>query len=129
MLVLSALLIAVVLFGIVPGVAMVGGWFELLFTNVLGMPFNTGLIVYVSLLAISLAVALWFTGQRSKVEGLRSNRHHLSSNTLSTALLSLTMMLIGYGSYAVIFIRSAANPMMDENSPDNIFALGSYLGR
>ena len=129
MLVLSAMLIAVVLFGIVPGVAKVGGWFELLFTNVLGMPFNTGLMVYVSLLAILLAVALWFTGQRSKVEGLRSNRHHLSSNTLSTALLSLTMMLIGYGSYAVIFIRSAANPMMDENSPDNIFALGSYLGR
>ena len=129
MLVLSALLIAVVLFGIVPGVAKVGGWFELLFTNVLGMPFNTGLMVYVSLLAILLAVALWFTGQRSKVEGLRSNRHHLSSSTLSTALLSLTMMLIGYGSYAVIFIRSAANPMMDENSPDNIFALGSYLGR
>lgn len=129
MLVLSALLIAVVLFGIVPGVAKVGGWFELLFTNVLGMPFNTGLMVYVSLLAILLAVALWFTGQRSKVEGLRSNRHHLSSNTLSTALLCLTMMLIGYGSYAVIFIRSAANPMMDENSPDNIFALGSYLGR
>ena len=129
MLVLSALLIAVVLFGIVPGVAKVGGWFELLFTNVLGMPFSTGLIVYISLLAILLAVALWFTGQRSTVEGLRSNRHHLSSNTLSTALLSLTMMLIGYGSYAVIFIRSAANPMMDENSPDNIFALGSYLGR
>ena len=129
MLVLSALLIAVVLFGIVPGVAKVGGWFELLFTNALGMPFNTGLMVYVSLLAILLAVALWFTGQRSKVEGLRSNRHHLSSNTLSTALLCLTMMLIGYGSYAVIFIRSAANPMMDENSPDNIFALGSYLGR
>ncbi len=129
MLVLSALLIAVVLFGIVPGVAKVGGWFELLFTNVLGMPFNTGLMVYVSLLAILLAVALWFTGQRSTVEGLRSNRHHLSSNTLSTALLCLTMMLIGYGSYAVIFIRSAANPMMDENSPDNIFALGSYLGR
>ncbi|MBQ4450734.1 MAG: DUF2723 domain-containing protein [Prevotella sp.] len=129
MLVLSALLIAVVLFGIVPGVAKVGGWFELLFTNVFGMPYNTGLIVYISLLAISLAVALWFTGQRSKVEGLRPNRHHLSSNTLSTALLCLTMMLIGYGSYAVIFIRSAANPMMDENSPDNIFALGSYLGR
>jgi hypothetical protein len=113
MLVLSALLIAVVLFGIVPGVAMVGGWFELLFTNVLGMPFNTGLIVYVSLLAISLAVALWRARKR----------------WLHTSLLCLTMMLIGYGSYAVIFIRSAANPMMDENSPDNIFALGSYLGR
>ena len=113
MLVLSALLIAVVLFGIVPGVAMVGGWFELLFTNVLGMPFNTGLIVYISLLAILLAVALWRARKR----------------WLHTSLLCLTMMLIGYGSYAVIFIRSAANPMMDENSPDNIFALGSYLGR
>ena len=113
MLVLSALLIAVVLFGIVPGVAKVGGWFELLFTNVLGMPFNTGLIVYISLLAILLAVALWRARKR----------------WLHTSLLCLTMMLIGYGSYAVIFIRSAANPMMDENSPDNIFALGSYLGR
>ncbi len=113
MLVLSALLIAVVLFGIVPGVAKVGGWFELLFTNVLGMPFNTGLMVYVSLLAILLAVALWRARKR----------------WLHTSLLCLTMMLIGYGSYAVIFIRSAANPMMDENSPDNIFALGSYLGR
>ena len=113
MLVLSALLIAVVLFGIVPGVAKVGGWFELLFTNALGMPFNTGLIVYISLLAILLAVALWRARKR----------------WFHTSLLSLTMMLIGYGSYAVIFIRSAANPMMDENSPDNIFALGSYLGR
>ena len=113
MLILSALLIAVVLFGIVPGVAKVGGWFELLFTNVLGMPFNTGLIIYISLLAISLAVALWRAKKR----------------WLHTSLLCLTMMLIGYGSYAVIFIRSAANPMMDENSPDNIFALGSYLGR
>ena len=113
MLILSALLIAVVLFGIVPGVAKIGGWFELLFTNVLGMPFNTGLIVYISLLAIPLAVAL----RRAK------------KRWLHTSLLCLTMMLIGYSSYAVIFIRSAANPMMDENSPDNIFALGSYLGR
>ena len=113
MLILSALLIAVVLFGIVPGVAKIGGWFELLFTNVLGMPFNTGLIVYISLLAISLAVALWRAKKR----------------WLHTSLLCLTMMLIGYSSYAVIFIRSAANPMMDENSPDNIFALGSYFGR
>jgi len=113
MLILSALIIAVVLFGIVPGVAKIDGWFELLFVNVLGMPFNTGLIVYISLLAISLAVALWCIKKR----------------WLHTATLCLTMMLIGYGSYAVIFIRSAANPMMDENSPDNIFALGSYLGR
>lgn len=113
MLLLSILLIAFVLYGIVPGIAKIGGWFELLFVNVLGMPFNTGLLVYIALLAISLTIALRLSKRR----------------WITTSLLCLTMMLIGYGSYAVIFIRSCANPMMDENSPDNIFALGSYLGR
>lgn len=113
MLLLSILLIAFVLYGIVPGIAKIGGWFELLFVNVLGMPFNTGLIVYIALLAISLTIALKLSKRR----------------WITTSLLCLTIMLIGYGSYAVIFIRSCANPMMDENSPDNIFALGSYLGR
>lgn len=113
MLLLSILLIAFVLYGIVPGIAKIGGWFELFFTNILGMPFNTGLLVYIALLAISLTIALRLSKRR----------------WITTSLLCLTMMLIGYGSYAVIFIRSCANPMMDENSPDNIFALGSYLGR
>lgn len=113
MLLLSILLIAFVLYGIVPGIAKIGGWFELFFTNILGMPFNTGLLVYIALLAISLTIALKLSKRR----------------WITTSLLCLTMMLIGYGSYAVIFIRSCANPMMDENSPDNIFALGSYLGR
>lgn len=113
MLMVSALLIAVVLYGIVPGVAKVGGWFELLFVNTLGMPYNTGLLVYVALVFLLLAVSIAYVKLR----------------WLNTSLLCLAMMLIGYGSYAVIFIRSCANPMMDENSPDNIFALGSYLGR
>ena len=50
----SALLVAVVLYGIVPGVVKVGGWFELLFVNSLGMPFNTGVIIYIILLAASI---------------------------------------------------------------------------
>ena len=32
----------------------VGGWFELLFVNSFGMPFNSGLIVYIILLAASI---------------------------------------------------------------------------
>ena len=50
----SAVLVAVVLYGIVPGIVKVGGWFELLFVNTLGMPFNTGVIVYIILLAACL---------------------------------------------------------------------------
>lgn len=50
----SMVLVAAVLYGIVPGVVKVGGWFELLFVNGLGMPFNSGLIVYIILLAASI---------------------------------------------------------------------------
>ena len=39
------------------------------------------------------------------------------------------MMLIGYSSYGVIFIRANAQTPMCENAPDNIFSLGSYLNR
>ena len=46
-LLISFALVAVVLYGIVPGIVKVGGWFELLFVNVLGLPFNTGLIIYI----------------------------------------------------------------------------------
>ena len=50
----SMVLVAAVLYGIVPGVVKVGGWFELLFVNIFGMPFNSGLIVYIILLAASI---------------------------------------------------------------------------
>lgn len=48
---------------------------------------------------------------------------------LNTAVLMITVILIGYSSYTVIVIRSAANPPMDQNSPDNVFALKYYLNR
>ena len=47
-------LVAVVLYGIVPGIVKVGGWFELFFVNTLGMSFNSGVIVYIILLAACL---------------------------------------------------------------------------
>ena len=50
----SMVLVAAVLYGIVPGIVKVGGWFELLFVNGLGMPFNTGVVVYIILLAAAL---------------------------------------------------------------------------
>src|SRR5574344_165390 len=46
----SIVILAAVLYGVVPGIVRVGGWFERLFVIVLGMPFNTGEIIYIFLL-------------------------------------------------------------------------------
>ena len=45
----SGIIIAAVLYGMVPGIVKVGGWFELLFVNKFSTPFNTGLIVYIEI--------------------------------------------------------------------------------
>ena len=109
----GALQVAVILFGLIPGVVKVGGWFELLFTNVLGCPYNTGLICYILLLTGTIVIAYYRVKQR----------------IVKLSLACLLMMLIGYSSYGVIFIRANAQTPMCENAPDNIFSLGSYLNR
>ena len=169
----SAVLVAVVLYGIVPGIVKVGGWFELLFVNTLGMPFNTGVIVYIILLAACLiwgvyesytekdklrmalsfvltiamlgipfyghgasavvigivVIALLWLYLSPKMQARMKEKYRVSARTLNTALLCTMMMVIGYSSYALIVIRSTANTPMDQNSPEDIFTLGEYLGR
>ena len=112
-LIAGGLLVAVILYGLIPGVVKVGGWFELLFTNVLGCPYNTGLICYILLLIGTIVIAYYKVKQR----------------IVKLSLACLLMMLIGYSSYGVIFIRANAQTPMCENAPDNIFSLGSYLNR
>ena len=102
-----------ILYVIVPGVIRLGGWGELLFVNVLGLPFHSGLISSFLLLLTVILVGISRTRKR----------------VVRSSLLSLLMLLIGFSCYAVIIIRSSAHPPMDENSPDNVFALGSYLSR
>ena len=112
-LIAGGLLVAVILYGLIPGVVKVGGWFELLFTNVLGCLYNTGLICYILLLIGTIVIAYYKVKKRS----------------VKLSLACLLMMLIGYSSYGVIFIRANAQTPMCENAPDNIFSLGSYLNR
>ena len=109
----GGLLVAIILYGIIPGVPVVGGWFELLFTNLMGCPYNTGLVCYMVLLAGGLLLGL-----------LKARSRHLR-----TMLTCLLMILVGFSSYGVIFIRANANTPMSENAPNNIFSLGSYLNR
>ena len=170
---LSFVLIAVILYGVVPGIITVGGWFELFFVNTLGCPFNTGVIIYIALLVATviwaiyesytqksfkrtnisflLSVAmlgvpfygygwsaffigivvlaiLWFVINRKVVNG-KIKKPLVSARIKNTTLLCMLMLMIGYSSYAVIVIRSSANPPMDQNSPEDIFTLGSYLSR
>ena len=107
------LLMAVILYGIIPGVVKLGGWAELLFTNVLHCPYNTGLFCYIVLLT-GMLVLLYYKVKR--------RIHKLS-------LACLIMILVGYSSYGVIFIRANANTPMSENAPGNIFSIASYLNR
>lgn len=173
-LVISFVVVAAVLYGVVPGIITVGGWFELFFVNTLNMPFNTGEIIYIILL---VSVVIWaiyesYTGINSMRENIsfiasfgllgipfygygwsavligvlvlallyfvlsyqRKNEVGklvplISSRIKNTTLLCMLMLMIGYSSYAVIVIRSLANPPMDQNSPEDIFTLGSYLSR
>ena len=109
----GALLVAVILYGLIPGVVKLGGWAELLFTNVLHGPYNTGLICYIVILTGGL-VFLYYKVKRRMAK---------------LSLACLLMMLAGYSSYGVIFIRANANTPMCENAPGNIFSLGSYMNR
>ena len=109
----GALLVGIILYGLIPGVVMLGGWFELLFTNGLGCPYNTGLIGYIILLA-GVLVFLYYKVRK---------------RLLKLSLACVLMILAGYSSYGVIFIRANANTPMNENVPGNIFSIGSYLNR
>ena len=166
----SFVLVAAVLYGIVPGIVKVGGWFELLFVNTLSLPFNSGLIVYIILLIGVVLWAIWETqkkdssrlrmniaylvsvamlgipfygyGWKSIIIGAvilaalygllvwkRDGKQLISARVMNTSLLCMLMIMIGYSSYAVIVIRSTANTPMDQNSPEDIFTLGTYLNR
>ena len=166
---LSFVLVAAILYGVVPGIIKVGGMFELFFVNTLGCPFNTGEIIYIVLL---VGVVIWaiyesYTGKDLKRENIsftlsvamlgipffgngytsfmiglvilaciwfvicrKVNKKQLvSSRIKNTMLLCMLMLMIGYSTYALIVIRSSANTPMDQNSPEDIFTLGSYLSR
>ena len=91
----SAVLVAVVLYGIVPGVVKVGGWFELLFVNSFGMPFNTGVIVYIILLAVAIIWGVYesYTEQSRK----RMNISFL----VTIAMLGIPFYGHGFGSIVI----------------------------
>jgi hypothetical protein len=114
--IVSIVLLGVLVWGVIPVIPKIASWFELFFVNSLGLPINSGLLFFVILLTATLVYAVLNTYRRRKI-------------VMNTIMLSLSFCLLGYGSYAMIIIRSSANPPMDQNKPDNIFALIKYLNR
>jgi len=113
---ISVVVLGIVQFGIIPGTVSLGAKFELFFVNSLGMGFHSGLLAFIFLLIALISVGLYYTQKQGKV-------------MWNTVILCITVILIGYSTYAVIMVRSAANPPMDENNPENAFSLLSYLNR
>ena len=114
--VISVLILGFIMYGIIQGYIALAAEFELFFVNTLGMAFNSGLFVYIFLSLGILIFGIYYSYKKKKV-------------IWNTALTMITVILIGYSSFAIIMIRSYANPPMDENNPENVFALLSYLNR
>lgn len=113
---ISIAILLFVLYGIIQGYFTLAAQIELLFVNSFGLPYDSGFLFFLVSTILLLIFAISYT---------HKNKKHI----LNTAVLFLTVILIGYSSYAVIYIRSAANTPMDENNPEDIFSLLSYLNR
>ena len=163
-LLVSFVLVAFILYGLVPGLISVAQKFELLCVNSLGMSFNSGVMIYGLVTVASFAWTLYNVYHSQKVSPwviktsfvlslLLSGilmiggstllfclltvaviaylclARRLSMRLLGLVTMSIFVMFIGYSSYALLLIRSSAHTPMNQNSPDNVFALSSYLTR
>ncbi len=162
-LLISFAIIVLILWGLEPGFVELGGYFDLFFVNVLGMPFNSGVVFYALL---TLGIFSWciFELYKGKSDArmrlsfflsiMISGMAFMGNNLLIPALLlvglgiylfkymkrvpvrifgniimSVFMIFVGFSCYSIIIIRSSANTPLDENSPNNMYALSSYLSR
>ena len=113
---LSAIILAVILYGIIPYLPKLAAYTDLFFVNVLGLPFNTGAAFFMIVL---LAVCFWGLFHTMK-------RQQVVANTL---LLCFTVIVIGFSIFSVVIIRSSAKTPTNEYQPDNPFTLIRYLAR
>lgn len=114
--IVSLLAIGFVMIGIIPGLPSLAQSFEVFFVNTFGLPFGAGAVILILAVVGGLGYGLYYANQKKK-------------SMLSTALLSLTFILIGYSSYTIVLIRSNYNPPIDENNPETLISFVKYLKR
>ena len=115
-LIASFIVLAFVMYGIIQGLVSIGSGFELFFVNTLGLPFDTGFLIFLVAVISSIIALLYYTKKKNKP-------------ALHSSVLALLMIIIGYSSFAMLVIRSSVDPPIDENDPENTFALKAYLNR
>ncbi len=114
--ILSVIILGIVQNGIIPLIVNLSGMFELFFVNKMGLPFNSGTVVYFILLIALIIWGLHYTYRKQKA-------------ILNTVILAFTFILIGYSSFFLLVIRSNANTPIDENNPEDAISLLAYLNR
>ena len=101
---------------IIPYTVWLGAQVDTLFVNTFGLPANSGMVVFALVLILGLGWAAWTAHRKGRV-------------LLNILLLSTTMILVGFSSYASMTIRAAVNPPMNSNNPNNPHALLAVLNR
>ncbi|MEI7980560.1 MAG: DUF2723 domain-containing protein [Bacteroidota bacterium] len=114
--VLSILILAFVMFAIIPYVVELSGKFDIFFVNSFGLPFNSGTIFYFALLIGLIIWGLIYTHRRGKT-------------VMNAVLLAFTFILIGYSSFVMLVIRANTDTPINENAPKDAVSLLSYLNR
>jgi tetratricopeptide (TPR) repeat protein len=113
---ISIAILGTIMYLIIPGIIKIASVFELIFVNGFGLPFKSGAIFYILLLIGLVVWGIQYTHKKKKV-------------LANTILVAFAVIMIGYSSFAMIVIRSLANPPMDENNPETVFNLLHYLNR
>ena len=113
---ISVFLLGVVMYGIIPGTVEIGSVFELLFVNSFGLPYHSGLFFYLAVLISLIVFSVNYTLKKGMV-------------FWNTVIIMVAAILIGYSSFSLTIIRSASHTPMNQNTPNNTFALLSYLNR
>lgn len=114
--VLSIVILGFIQEAVIPGSISLASFFEVAFVNSLGLPFFSGAVFFFASLVFACIWLIRFARKRG-------------NSIVYNATMGLIFLLIGYGSFAVIVIRSNANPPLDENDPENLVTLTSYLKR
>lgn len=113
---ISCIILALILFGIIPYLPKTAAYFDLFFVNVLGLPFNSGAAFFMVALLALCFWGMFYTLKKGKV-------------FWNTALLCFTTIIIGFSIFSIVIIRSSVKTPTNEYQPDNPFTLVRYLGR
>ncbi len=112
----SVVILAVILFGIIPYLPKMAAYVDLFFVNTLGLPFNSGAAFFMVALLGLCFWGLFRTMKQGKV-------------FMNTVLLCFTMIVIGFSLFSIVIIRSSVKTPTNEYQPDNPFTLVRYLAR